>query len=137
MTVWDSPVLAILAVLTVIFACCSVFVLLRTFFRNWRDHLSEFGFVAAYAVLGAVFIVAIGAVMAGVVLSWQHLQEQATFKQCLTAHERRTYADAAPDDYFGRQLREAAAAETKTCAALAAKLSAEKQAEAAKARTGN
>jgi hypothetical protein len=41
--------------------------------------------------------------------------EQYTAKQCLTAYERRARAKEAPDDYFGRQLREAAPS---TCAAL-------------------
>jgi hypothetical protein len=131
MTVWDNPLLAFFAVLVVIYVCVSLFVLLRNLFRNWREYLENFRFLAAFAVLGTVIIICIGAVMAGVVWFFMIFPEQEQMKKCLTAHERRAYADAAPDDYFGRQLRDAATAEAKTCAELAAK----KEAEAAMQRT--
>jgi len=50
-------------------------------------------------------------------------------KRCLTAHERQAKAYAAPNDYFGKQLREAAAEEAKTCADFAARKKAEEQAK--------
>src|ERR1019366_2276305 len=117
MTVWDNPILAIFAVLAVMFVGYSSFLLLRNLFRNPRPFFTGVGILAAIAV----GIIGVGAIMAGAVLLFDYFQEQATMKQCLTAHERRAYANAAPDDYFGRQLREAAAAEAKTCAKLAAK----------------
>ena len=129
MSVWDSPVLAVFAVLVVVFICCSIFVLLRSFLHNWRRILTDFGILAGYGAAIAIGIIGIALVMAGVFFGWQYVQEQVQMKQCLTAHERRAYADAAPDDYFGRQLRDAAAVEAKTCAELAAK----KEAEAKKA----
>jgi hypothetical protein len=42
-------------------------------------------------------------------------------QQCLTAHERRAKAYAAPNDYFGNQLRAEAAKEAKKCSEFAAK----------------
>ena len=129
MTVWDSPWLAILAVLVALYLAYAAFLVLRDIFRNPRPFFTGVGFL----VVVAVGIVVVAAFLVGAVVLYSEVQEQATLHKCLTAHERRAYADAAPDDYFGRQLREAAAAEAKTCAELAAK----KQAEAAKARTGN
>lgn len=37
------------------------------------------------------------------------------------AHERRAKAQAAPDDYFGRELRKAATVEAEECAKFAAR----------------
>ena len=79
----------------------------------------------------AVFFALVAILVLGVVVNlWPYIQEQITMKQCLTAYERRAHAAAAPDDYFGRQLREAAADEGKKCAELATK----KEAEAAKSK---
>src|ERR1035437_3947517 len=114
MTVWDNPILAIFAVLAVMFVGYSSFLLLRNLFRNPRPFFTGVGILAAIAV----GIVAIGAIFAGGVVLYFQFEEQVSLKKCLTAHERRAYADAAPDDYFGRQLRDAAAAEAKTCAEL-------------------
>jgi hypothetical protein len=47
--------------------------------------------------------------------------EGYTTKQCLTAYERAEKAKASPNDYWGNQLREASANETKKCAELAAR----------------
>jgi hypothetical protein len=47
--------------------------------------------------------------------------------QCLTAYERKAKADAAPDDYIGKQLRKDAAEEAKKCADYAAKKQAANQ----------
>jgi hypothetical protein len=124
-TVWDNPVLAIFAVLAVIFVGCSLFLLVSNFLRNPRPFFAGVGILAA----AAVGFIAISAILAGGVLLYSYIEDQVTLKKCLTAHERRASADAAPDDYFGRQLRDAAAAEAKTCAELAAK----KETEAKKA----
>ena len=125
MTAWENPLLALIAVLTVMYGCYLLFLFIRNIFRNPGGFFAGVGFLAAIA--GG--IIGIGAILAGGVLLFAYFQEQATLKQCLTAHERRAYADAAPDDYFGRKLRDDASAETKTCAELAAK----KEAEAKKA----
>jgi hypothetical protein len=125
MTVWESPLLAILAVLAVIYICASFFVIIRNIFRNPRPFFEGAGWLVAIAAL----IVGGAAIMVGGVLLYSYLDDQATLKKCLTAHERRAYADAAPDDYFGRQLRDAATAEARTCADFAAK----KETEANKA----
>ena len=53
--------------------------------------------------------------------------EEYTAKQCLTAYERHARAIAAPDDYFGQQLREQALEESKRCAEIAAKREAARQ----------
>lgn len=49
------------------------------------------------------------------------VQDHQLNQRCLTAHERRERAAAAPDDYFGRQLRALAVEETRNCANLAAR----------------
>jgi hypothetical protein len=54
------------------------------------------------------------------------IQDYQLNQRCLTAHERRERAAAAPDDYFGRQLRTAAAEEARNCADLAARKEAAK-----------
>ncbi len=94
--------------------------------RHFRAYV--FGVLGVGSIIAGLF--AIGVVAVGVIVAVQYFQEHATLQKCMTAHERRAQAVAAPDDYFGRQLRETAAAEAKTCAELAAK----KEAEAAKAR---
>lgn len=124
MTAWENPLLAIFTVLVIVYGCYLLVLFFRSVLRNWRAYLSIGGILAAAAA--GIFI--IGALLAGGVLFAQYYQEQATLKKCLTAHDRRAYANAAPDDYFGRQLRQEAETEAKTCAELAAK----KEAEAAK-----
>jgi hypothetical protein len=125
MTAWESPWLAIVALLVVMYLAYSAFLVLRELYRNPLPFFEGVGILAAIAV----GIVVIAAFLVGGAYLYSYGLEQATLKKCLTAHERRAYAIAAPDDYFGRQLREAADMEAKTCAELATK----KQAEAAKA----
>jgi hypothetical protein len=55
--------------------------------------------------------------------------QHRTMERCLTAHERQAKAYAVPDDYFGKQLREAATEEARTCAELAARKEAEERAK--------
>lgn len=64
------------------------------------------------ALTAAFFLVAtvIGAVV-----------ERNATKQCMTAHERAEKANAAPNDYWGKKLREESTNETKKCAELAAR----------------
>ena len=66
---------------------------------------------------GAVLVAAVFVI--GFVASTAY--EGYTTKQCLTAYERAEKASAAPNDYWGNQLREASANETKKCAELAAR----------------
>ena len=77
-----------------------------------------------------IAVIALGVVIAAVTvapIAWQALQDHEMMKSCLTAHERRAKAAAAPDDYFGRQLRQNAAAEAGKCAEFAAKQEAAKK----------
>jgi hypothetical protein len=71
--------------------------------------------------IGVVALGIVVAVVNGPPIAWQAVQDYEMNKSCLTAHERRVKAAAAPDDYFGRQPREAAAAEARKCAEFAAK----------------
>jgi hypothetical protein len=57
---------------------------------------------------------------------WQQITDYEQLKSCMTAHERQAKASAAPDDYFGRQLRETASAEARRCAEFAARKEAAK-----------
>jgi hypothetical protein len=110
MTANDNPVLLFLA-----FAILAVFffVLLKYHEQVAFAARVVVGIVAGLFLLyGLIELVApIGAVV----------YEEYTARQCLTAYERRARALTAPDDYFGRQLREAAERETKKCAEIAAK----------------
>ena len=107
MTANDNPILAFFA-----FVCLAAVIFLAL---KYYKQISLFILVVGGG--GALLVGAIG-VIAFIGLT---LYEQYTAKQCLTAYERRARAREAPDDYFGRQLREAASDETKRCADIAAK----------------
>jgi hypothetical protein len=113
MTAYENSILAFLA-----FVCLAVAILVVL---KYYKQISLFVLiiVAGGAVLfgGLVVLAAVGSAV----------YEEYTAKQCLTAHERRARAMAAPDDYFGRQLREQAMEEAKWCAEIAAKREAAKQ----------
>lgn len=71
---------------------------------------------------GLVFFAAVGVIATIGVFAY----ERYTERQCMTAHERQAKAQEAPNDYFGKQLREAAVAEAKRCAELATRKEAQK-----------
>src|SRR5579864_6441507 len=107
MTAYDDPVLAFLAFVSL---AGGIFVVLKYYKQLSVFVLFVFGGGAA---LFALFV--------GLVMIGSAAYEEYTAKQCLTAHERRARAMAAPDDYFGRQLREAAIQEATRCAEIASK----------------
>lgn len=90
---------------------------------NWKNILKGFAWFTIAAAVVGVGLIALGIVVYVGVSAWERKQMQ----ECLTAHERRAKAYVAPDDYFGRQLRGAAAEEEKKCADLAAKKEAEEK----------
>lgn len=107
MTAYDNPILALLAFAAL---AAAIFVVLR--------YLKQISIMAAILVGGGVVLFGglyIIAVIAG------EIYERYTAAQCLTAHERYAHAAAAPNDYWGQQLRDKAAEEAKTCADLAAR----------------
>jgi type VI protein secretion system component VasK len=115
MTVYDNPILMLLA-----------FVILAVAFFVMVKHFKVISVLALVVVAGglAIFgVLYVGGGVLGVVM------EHRAIEKCMTAHERQAKAYAAPDDYFGKQLREAAAEEAKTCAELAARKEAEEQAK--------
>jgi hypothetical protein len=115
MTVHDDPILMLLAFATLAVA---FFAALRYF-----KAISIMALVVAVGGLVMFGVMYIGGTVVGIVM------EHQTMKRCLTAHERQAKAYAAPNDYFGKQLREAAAEEAKTCADFAARKNAEEQAK--------
>jgi hypothetical protein len=90
------------------------------FLNNWRAVLRDVAqFALAWLVLGLGLLAVI--IAAGVVsVALYYLYDRHMIQQCSTAYERREKAYAAPDDYFGKKLREDASAEAKRCAEFAA-----------------
>lgn len=112
MSIGDIVVYLIAAIALVAFAAILL--------ANWRAILHDiFIFLAGWAVVGAVLLV-IGLVGAGGVLAYVYLNDRHMMQKCSTAHERRAKAYVAPDDYFGKRLREEAVTEAKECAEFAA-----------------
>ncbi len=107
MTAHENPFLFFVA-----FVClaAAIFLILK-----YYRHIALFAFIVVGG--GALLFGGLG------LLVWigSALYEEYTAKQCLTLYERRAHAFTAPDDYFGRQLREQVAGEAKRCAELAAK----------------
>jgi hypothetical protein len=108
MTAYENPILMLFAwaaVAVVIYYGIKYFIAVK-----WLAAIIGGGCAIGYAASVAIPII----------------QENQLFQRCLSAHERRDRAAAAPDDYFGRQLRTAAAEEAKNCADLAARKEAAK-----------
>jgi hypothetical protein len=121
MSIGDIVVYLVAAIALVAFAAILL--------SNWRAILHDiFIFLAGWAVIGAVLLV-IGLVGAGGVLAYVYLNDRNMMQKCSTAYERQAKAYAAPDDYFGRKLREEASAEAKQCAEFAAHKEAAKGSE--------
>jgi hypothetical protein len=111
----------------------TVFGLIAIVFVNGVREL-ESGFFKPFLPVVAAFLAFGTWLVAGTSL-YKDLDEQAAMQKCLTAHERRAKAEAAPNDYFGKQLRDAAAVEAKTCADLADDEEDEQQSPMRKGRT--
>lgn len=97
--------------------------------RNWRDVAWASGVAAIIVGSGALAILLLGTVVGGGILAYGYLNDRNMMQKCSTAYERREKAHAAPDDYFGRRLREEATAEAKQCAEFAAHKEAAKGSE--------
>ena len=78
--------------------------------------------IAAVALVALAFIL-LGnwRVGAGGILAYVYINDRNMMQQCSIAHERRAKAMSAPDDYFGRKMREDASVEAKSCAEFAAR----------------
>jgi hypothetical protein len=107
MTAQENPILLFFAFAVIIAAVIFVAKYRREIF--WVALIVGGG---GAAIVGALFVI-------GFVASAAY--DGYTTKQCLSAYERAEKASAAPDDYWGNQLREASATETKKCAELAAR----------------
>jgi hypothetical protein len=110
MTAYDNPILLFFAIVCL---AAIIFWVLK-----YYKQLSFAALVVVVLVGGAAALYG-GLVVVAMIGSAAY--EEYTAKQCLTAHERRARALAAPDDYFGRQLRDAAVEEAKSCAEIASK----------------
>lgn len=113
MGIGDIIVYAIAAIALVAFA----FILLS----NWRAIVHDvLIFVGSWMLIGGVLLV-VGLIGAGGILAYVYINDRNMMQQCSSAHERRAKAYAAPDDYFGRKMRDDAAVEAKSCAEFAAR----------------
>lgn len=89
--------------------------------RNWREVVEALGWVAVILAGGAVVLAAIGLVAFLGIMTYVQITDKRMMQQCTTLQERRAKADAAPDDYFGRQLRQSVMDEQMQCAEYAAR----------------
>src|ERR1700722_6321565 len=94
---------------------------------HWRDIFRGLGLLTVGITSIVVGVLALGAALTVGVTAWQYVSDRQTMQQCLTAYERQAKAYAAPADYFGEQLRAAAAEEKRQCAELAARKQAAQQ----------
>jgi hypothetical protein len=99
------------------------------FSRRISRGLKHFKLISVLALVLAGGLIAIGGGIYAIAMVVGTVIEHQTMEKCLTAHERQAKAYAAPDDYFGKQVREAATEEAKTCSELAARKEADKQAK--------
>lgn len=87
--------------------------------RNWQSILAGAAVVGIIGVgLGLAFLALVVVAIIGVAA-----YEGYKTKQCQTVYERVSKARAAPDDFFGNQMRRDADAEQTACNELAARLS--------------
>lgn len=107
MTARENPIL--------LFFAFAVVVAIVIFVAKYRREI----FWTALIVGGGIAIVVIGGFVIEFVATAAY--EGYTTKQCLSAYERAEKANAAPNDYWGNQLRDASTKETKKCAELAAR----------------
>jgi hypothetical protein len=114
MGIGDIIVYAIAAIALAAFA----FILLS----NWRAIVHDvLIFLGSWLLIGGGVLLVIGLVGAGGILAYVYINDRNMMQQCSSAYERRAKASAAPDDYFGRKMREDAAVEAKSCAEFAAR----------------
>jgi hypothetical protein len=86
---------------------------------HWKDILRGLGLltVGVTAIIGGVL--ALGVALSIGITAWEYVSDRQTMQECLTAYERQAKSYAAPDDYFGEQLRAAAVEEKRKCAEFA------------------
>jgi hypothetical protein len=89
--------------------------------RNWREVVKALGWVAVIVAGGALSLVGVGVVGVVGVMTYAHVTDSQMMQQCTTLYERQAKAYAAPDDYFGRQLKQSVIDEQKQCAEYAAR----------------
>jgi hypothetical protein len=80
--------------------------------KNWRA-VVEWSLVVGYAGISLSGFAATAVI--GGITAYKLLMDRRMM-QCTTLYERQIEAYAAPDDYFGRQLRKTIAGEAKQCA---------------------
>jgi hypothetical protein len=107
MTAYENPVLMLFA----FGALAAVFFIVLKYYKPISISLAVL-VSGGLALFGVLYVAAVvGA----------ELYERHVTTQCLTAHERTARARAAPNDYWGQQLRDASMEEAKKCADLAAR----------------
>jgi hypothetical protein len=94
---------------------------LAAFAQNWRQTVDDLKWTGLVLAQGALALGGVLAVLVMAVLAYVWITDQRVMHQCTTLHERQEKAAAAPDDYFGRELRKTVADETKSCAEFAAR----------------
>lgn len=110
-----------------VIAFAALFVLFLIFLNNRRLVVRGLPLLTVGGLILAALLVALGATIYAGTTAWEYVSDRQMMQQCLTAYERKAKADAAPDDYFGKQLRKNAAEEAKRCADYAAKKQAANQ----------
>jgi hypothetical protein len=104
-----------------VIAFAALFFLFLIILNNWRGVFRGLALLTVGGVILAAIFVALGATIYIGTTAWEYVSDRQTMQQCLTAYERTAKAEAAPGDYFGKQLRKDAAEEAKKCADYAAK----------------
>lgn len=128
MSIGDIVVYAVAAVALGAFALLVLNKLIELA-RNWRDVVAALGIVAVIGIGGAAVLAVLGVAIVGGVMVYGKVTDKRMMQQCTTLYERQEKASAAPDDYFGRQLRQTIADEAKQCAEFAAHKEAAKSSE--------
>jgi hypothetical protein len=128
MSVGDIAVGAV-AVIALGFLALIVLAKVVALIRNWREVVEALGWIAVIVGAGAAGLFGLGVVVVVGVLAYGKVMDQRMMQQCTTLYERQAKGATAPDDYFGRQLRQTIADETKQCAEFAAHKEAAKASE--------
>lgn len=120
MSVGDIAVYAVAAIALGAFALL-VLNKLVAIARNWRATADDLKWTGLILAQGALALGGIFAVIVAALVAYVWFTDQRTMQQCITLYERQEKANAAPDDYFGRQLRQTVSDEAKRCAEYAAR----------------
>ena len=110
-----------------VIAFAALFFLFLIILNDWRGVIRGLALLTVGGLILAAILVVFGTTIYIGITAWEYVSDRQTMQQCLTAYERRAKGEAAPDDYFGKQLRKDAAEEAKKCADYAAKKQAANQ----------